>query len=309
MTEQQPERHEDLPDKSADERVEKQSGVEAKTDKAECDPSGRAGSDAAGSDVVGSAAAASEAVSSEKDADATSATPPDHGTTTETNKTNTNSSAQKKTSNERKSGSDTLTSQQIAKQISDQLGAWMGEDNKDLASKIEFALNSVVKLAGQGFESVKASIALLTEFLQDLTSIESLRIIPKASMSLEVDIRCKLEQEVIVKQSIAPFVELYALHLGERIHFEALVNKEKKGLQLDVNEGMHLMILAPLIGVQMVPIKGSALLTRDETGQLAIVVTTPVPGVDTPISVTVPLRHFGNYAQSELRKKFKGSST
>jgi hypothetical protein len=181
----------------------------------------------------------------------------------------------------------------------------MGDDSKDLAFKIEFALNSVVKLAGQGFESIKASIALLTEFLQDLTSIESFRIIPKASMSLEVDVRCKHDQEIVVKQAIAPFVELYALHLGERIRFEALVNKERKGLQLDVHEGMSLMILAPLIGLQTVQIKGSALLTRDENGQVAIVVTTPVPGVDTPISITVPLRHFTKYAESEIKKKFR----
>ncbi len=64
-------------------------------------------------------------------------------------------------------------------------------------------------------------------------------------MALEVDIRCKEEQDIEVKQPNRPVVELYALHFGKRINFEAQVNQTEKGLQLDIHEGMSFKILAP----------------------------------------------------------------
>ena len=91
---------------------------------------------------------------------------------------------------------------------------------------------------------------------------------------------------------------------GQRIHFEGLWNKERKGLQLDINDGMSLKVQAPLVGMQTIEIKGSGLLTRDEQKRPVLVVTTRIPGIDNPVTVSVPLRHFIGGVQSQIKKKF-----
>jgi len=194
----------------------------------------------------------------------------------------------------------------LVRQLTDQLTNWLKDSNPEMHSRVEVALESLAQLAGCGLEGAKAAAELLNEFSHELTGIESFRIIPKSSMALEVDIRCRHEQDLVVKQFIAPFVELYALHLGKRIHFEGLWNKDRKGLQLDINDGMSLKIQAPLVGMQIVEIKGSGLLTRDEQKRPVLVVTTKVPGLDNPVTVSVPLRHFISGVQSHIKKKFTG---
>ena len=199
----------------------------------------------------------------------------------------------------------------FVRQMTNQLQSWLKESNPDVHSKVESAIESAAQLADQGISGAKSAVDMISEFTGDLTGVESFQIIPKANMSCEVDIRCKQDQDIVVKQAIAPFIELYSLHLGRRINFVALINQTDKGLQLDINEGMGLKILAPLIGLQSVEIKGSALLTRDDTGQLAMVVSTRVPGLESPVTVSVPIRHFlkdvNTHVQTQIKKKFGGS--
>jgi hypothetical protein len=161
-------------------------------------------------------------------------------------------------------------------------------------------------MADQGLASAKVAVDMVTEFAGDLTGVESFKVIPKSTMALEVDIVCRQEQDIVVKQQIAPFVELHALHFGRRINFEALINRTDKGLQLDINDGMHLKILAPLIGLQTVEIKGSALLTRDDQKQLVLVVTTNVPGLSAPVTVSLPMKNLIRDVQTHLKRKLKG---
>jgi hypothetical protein len=192
----------------------------------------------------------------------------------------------------------------LMRQFGDQLSNWLKDSNPEIHSRVEVALDSLGQLAGLGWEGAKATTELLNEFAHDLTGIESFRVIPKSSMALEVDIRCRHEQDLVVKQPLAPFVELYALHLGRRVHFEGLWNKERKGLQLDINEGMSLKVQAPIVGMQTVEIKGSGLLTRDEQKRPVLVVTSKIPGLDSPVTVSVPLNHFISGVQSHIKKKF-----
>jgi hypothetical protein len=192
----------------------------------------------------------------------------------------------------------------VVQKLTSQFNSWLKESNPDLHEKVEFTLDSMAQLADQGIDSAKATVDLLGEFGSELTGIESFRIIPKSSIALEVDIRCKQEQHIFVKQSLAPFVELRGLLLSKRIHFEALVNKGKKGLQLDINDGMSLMIDAPIIGTQTVPVKGSGLLMRDDRGQLILAVTATPPGLDTPVTVNIPLKHFASGLGSHIKKQF-----
>ncbi|HEY9775627.1 MAG TPA: hypothetical protein V6C81_17825 [Planktothrix sp.] len=194
----------------------------------------------------------------------------------------------------------------FVKQWKNQLTDWLKETNPELHDRIEVTLDSAAQIADQGIESAKASLELVSEFTAELTGIESFRIIPKSSMAVEVDIRCKQNQQIPVKQYLAPFVELKALALGRRINFEALVNKTKKGLQLDVNDGMALIVEAPLVGPQTIPVKGSALLMRDNSGHLVLAVTSNVPGIEEPVTINIPLRHVASNIQTQIKKKFSG---
>jgi hypothetical protein len=192
----------------------------------------------------------------------------------------------------------------FVRQMTNQLQAWLKDSNPDVHSKVESAIESAAQLADQGLTGAKTAVDMLAEFAGDLTGVESFRIIPKADMSCEVDIRCKQEQDIVVKQQLAPFIELYSLHLGRRINFVALINKTDKGLQLDINDGMGLKILAPLIGLQTVEVRGSGLLTRDDSGQLALVISTKVPGLDNPVTVSVPMKHLFRDVHTHIKKKF-----
>jgi hypothetical protein len=192
----------------------------------------------------------------------------------------------------------------FVRQFTNSLHGWLKDSNPEVHSKVESAIESAALIADQGLASAKAAMDMITEFTGDLTGVESFRVIPKSTMALEVDIRCKQEQDVSVKQQIAPFVELQALHLGRKINFEALINQTEKGLQLNINDGMSLKIMAPLIGLQTIEIKGSGLLTRDEHGQLVLALTTFVPGLSNPVTVAFPMKHLLRDVQTHFKKKF-----
>lgn len=191
-------------------------------------------------------------------------------------------------------------SRSAVRKFKDQLNSWLKDNSPEMHSTFESALDSAAELADRGIEGAKVAVDMLGEFAHDLTGVESFRVIPKPSMALEVGIRCDEEQEIILKQQLAPLIELYSLRLGRRINFEALINKARKGLQIDINDGMSLAIAAPLVGLQTVEIKGSGLLTRDDRGELVLSVTTRVPGLDSPVTVTVPIRHFIRSAKTLL---------
>lgn len=207
--------------------------------------------------------------------------------------------------NPQPSKEDKQSNKSFVRQMTDQLNSWLKDSSPEVHATVGPAIESAAQFADQGISSAKSAIDMITEFTGDLTGVESFKIIPRASMSCEIDIVCKHEQDIMVKQQIAPFVELYSLHLGRRINFVALINKTDKGLQLDINEGMGLKLLAPLIGLQTVDIKGSALLSRDDKGQLVIIVSTRAPGLDNPVTVSVPVNHILRDVQSHVKTHIK----
>jgi len=184
------------------------------------------------------------------------------------------------------------TDSNLMRQLAGHVKNWFEDNNLALHSGLEVAIESLAELADQSIDNAKSTVGMLRQFANSLKFIDTFKVIPKQNMALEVEIRCKEEQDVIVRQALAPLIELHALHFGKRVNFEAMVNKPEKALQLDIHEGMSLKILAPLIGIQSVPIKGSALLKRETSGELTLVATTKVPGIESPITVTVPIKTF-----------------
>lgn len=89
-------------------------------------------------------------------------------------------------------------------------------------------------------DGAKMSVDMVTEFTRALTGLKSVKIVPRPPWTLEVDIECKEPLEITLNRQVFPFVELQALVLGRHMNFETLMNATKKGLQLNINEGMDL---------------------------------------------------------------------
>ncbi len=146
-------------------------------------------------------------------------------------------------------------------------------------------------------DGAKTAIDLITEFTRVLRGVKSFRVQPKPPWTLEVDIHCKEPFEVPVNKPLFPYVELQSLVFGEHINFETLMNTTKKGLQLNVNEGMDLRFNLGPLGVQKLPLKGNVLLTHDENGELALITNHAVPGTSEMFNITIPI-------QKIIRKQF-----
>lgn len=155
---------------------------------------------------------------------------------------------------------------------------------------LDMAVKTVQDLSQRGPQGIKSALDLITDLLQELTGVESFKIIPRFPAAVEVDIRCLKEAELPWKKVVGPMVEIEALKVGKRIHFEGLLNQEKKGLQISIFEGFSIkMNHGPLLGGSVVDIKGRALLTRDHRG-LIMELTTRVPGTDQEIQLSIPVK-------------------
>ncbi|CAN5349345.1 hypothetical protein BH11CYA1_BH11CYA1_13300 [soil metagenome] len=158
------------------------------------------------------------------------------------------------------------------------------------AAQIAFggAWQSLNKMANQGKTGLQSALDMVNDLAQDISEIESFNITPKPPAEIEVDMRMKKEKELPFKQNVAPFVELESVCIANRVHFQALFDKEKNGLRCSFNEGFSLRFKT-FLGKLTVPINGNAVLMRDQKNQIVMEVSTKVPGIDLPVSLTIPL--------------------
>ncbi|MBK7750728.1 MAG: hypothetical protein IPP57_25375 [Candidatus Obscuribacter sp.] len=151
----------------------------------------------------------------------------------------------------------------------------------------------------KGKESAQFAFDLISELTRELSGIESFNIIPKPPAELEVDIKSKKETELPIKQVIAPLVEMDAVIIGKRIHFQSLIDTEIKGLRCNINEGFAIRI-STFLGKQTIPIKGTAILKRDQNKQIVMETSTTLPGIPLPVSITIPLKLLLSEAKKRL---------
>ncbi|HEY9712113.1 MAG TPA: hypothetical protein V6C72_01510, partial [Chroococcales cyanobacterium] len=149
----------------------------------------------------------------------------------------------------------------------------------------------------------KAAVDVIMEFIESLGTVESFKIVPKPPLALEVDIRCKTESEIPLNRQLFPFIELEAMQFGKHIHFETLMNMTRKGLQLNINEGINLKINLGPLGVQIMPVRGNVLLGRDDNGEIVFITTHAVPGSDELFTTVVPIRKIIAGAHATFRKR------
>lgn len=151
----------------------------------------------------------------------------------------------------------------------------------------------------KGIDSVQFAMELITDFTKDLSGVESFNIIPKPPAELEVDIKLRKEMELPFKQTIVPLVEMEALKLGKRIHFQAHADMEAKELRCDIHEGFTI-VLSTILGKQNVPLKGNAVLKRDKNKQVVLETTTAIPGIPMPITISIPLKTILSHAGKKI---------
>ncbi|MBK9206559.1 MAG: hypothetical protein IPL73_29945 [Candidatus Obscuribacter sp.] len=87
--------------------------------------------------------------------------------------------------------------------------------------------------------------------------------------------------------------------IGKRIHFQSLIDTEIKGLRCNINEGFAIRI-STFLGKQTIPIKGTAILKRDQNKQIVMETSTTLPGIPLPVSITIPLKLLLSEAKKRL---------
>jgi hypothetical protein len=158
------------------------------------------------------------------------------------------------------------------------------------AAQIAFggALRSLTRVAQQSKDSFQNATELVSDLAKDLKEVESFSITPKPPAEIDVDIRIKNEKHLPFSKNVAPFVDIDLVVIAKRVHFQALVDTSQNGLRCNINEGFSVRFKT-FLGKQTVPINGTAILKRDAKKQIVMEASTKLPGVDLPVSFSIPL--------------------
>lgn len=175
-----------------------------------------------------------------------------------------------------------FTNEGAARNTADQVLTALGE----AAQRLPGQLGSALKMMG--------------EFVQEFTNVKGMQIQLQSFRILDLQIETLREADVPIKQGL-PVGRIDSMHLGEKIHFQVGVGEGAKDLHMNIIQGMSLIIDLGFLGKQTVPVQGSAKVTRDAKGELVVVATTRIPGIELPVSVNVPLRNIVD----EIRKQRK----
>ncbi|MBS1991484.1 MAG: hypothetical protein JSS83_13260 [Cyanobacteria bacterium SZAS LIN-3] len=190
-------------------------------------------------------------------------------------------------------------SRMVYEEMERTLHGLLGPENvKAVQVTFDGAWQTLGELAQTGIKGVQIAIDLISELIRDLTGVVSFNIIPKPPAEIEVDIKLKTTSELPFKETVAPFVEMEAVCIAKRIHFQALVDKEINGLRCNINEGFSIRFSTPL-GKPTVPIQGTVILKHDEKKQLVMETTTNLPGTTFPVSITIPIKQLLRQARKK----------
>jgi len=169
------------------------------------------------------------------------------------------------------------------REIERQLVSIIGEERHEVAKNIFNELTTMGKFTYQ------FAVDLIAELVSELTGVKSLNVVPKGPLECDVVIKRKSELVLKLKHPIAPLVELNALTFGKDLEFGAIVDKAKQGLRMNIRKGLRLTFVLPILGEYVVDVRGSGLLSRNEKNQLLLSTTVNLPGIDQPITISIPL--------------------
>jgi hypothetical protein len=164
----------------------------------------------------------------------------------------------------------------------------------------EHILRALTEMAQRIPGQVGSALKMLREFVQEFTNVKGVEFNLLFFRILDVQIHTMKEADVPFTKKL-PVGKIEAIRLGSTIQMQVGLGEGNKDLQMNIKEGMSLVIDLGFLGKQIVPIKGSTKLTRDEKGELVIAASTNVPGTDFPVTVNIPLK----IIVGEVRKQAK----
>lgn len=167
-------------------------------------------------------------------------------------------------------------------------------------SSAEQALTLLKEVAGKVPGQLSEAFRMLVEFMQELTNIKGVEVQFQSWRTLDVRLHILKETDVPLNKDLAGLGKVEAVRLSTLIHIQAQIGEGNKDLRLHIHEGIALVLsFAFFTSKQVIPLKGSAKVVRDEKGELMIESTSYVPGTGLPITVTFPLKQI----LAEVRKQ------
>lgn len=166
-------------------------------------------------------------------------------------------------------------------------------------TSVDQTLRNLYDVAQKVPPALSAAFKTMVEFVQQLTNIKGVNIQLKSFKALDVQLHTLHDAEVPINHDLGAMGKIESLHIGRKLHMAAEIGEFNKDyLRLHVHEGMKLAVVVPLLGRQLVELKGSTKLAHDEKKQLVIICTAFLPGTDVPVTVTVPF----NAVLDQLKK-------
>ncbi|MBX9685499.1 MAG: hypothetical protein K2X27_02280 [Candidatus Obscuribacterales bacterium] len=164
----------------------------------------------------------------------------------------------------------------------------------------EQALKYLKELAQRLPESLSFTIKTMIELLQEFTNIKGVDLQFKSLRILDLKMHILKETDLPLNRDIIGIGKIEALRLSKLIHFQAEVGDGNKDLRMHIHEGLSVVLSVVFLGSkQIIPLKGTAKLLKDEKGQLLVESTAYLPGTDLPVTVSFPLKQI----LDEVRKQ------
>lgn len=172
--------------------------------------------------------------------------------------------------------------------------------SQETKNSAEQALHAIKEIAKSVPGQVSEAFKMLVEFLQELTNIKGVDVQVKSWRILDIRLNIMKEAEVPLNRDLAGVGKVEAVKLSKLIHFQVEIGEGNKDLSLRIHEGIAIVLsFAFFTTKQVIPLKGSAKIVRDDKGQLLVESTTYMPGTNLPFTVSFPLKQI----LAEIRKQ------
>lgn len=210
--------------------------------------------------------------------------------------------SQTSTASNSASSSSTAGSSSTAKSTTAELEVYLKSlfNEETTRNTAETVLKTLTEIAQRLPGQVGSALKTMREFVQEFTNIKGVQLNLLFFRILDVQIHTMREADIPVNQKL-PVGKIDAVHLGQKVHMQVGMGDGKKDLQMNIKEGLSLIVNLGILGKKNIPVKGTARLTRDEKGNLVMAATTNVPGTEFPITVNIPIK----LLVGEIRKQSK----
>jgi len=169
-------------------------------------------------------------------------------------------------------------------------------------SSAEQALKFLGDFAQRVPGSLSNALKTLIEVLQEVTNVKGVEVQLKSLRCLDLKMHIMRETDIAVNRDIVGIGKIESLRLSKLIHMQAEIGEDNRDVRAHFHQGISLVVSIIFFGTkQVIPLKGTAKLIRDDKGQILVESTSYVPGTDVPVVLTFPLKQI----LDEVRRNYK----